>query len=88
MTHSPVTYGQFEQLLAALGFRRAPSEQRCQVYYHAACDTLVVLPAEKTDMPARSGDVLSVRRDLVDGGHLDENSFDEFLSRGVPPVPH
>jgi hypothetical protein len=88
MTHNAVTYGQFEQLLAALGFQHAASEQQCRVYYHAACDTLVVLPAEKADVPARSGDVLSVRRDLVDGGHLDENSFNEFLCRGVPPVPH
>ncbi len=88
MMSTQVTYGQLEQLLAALGLERTSCEGRCHAYYHLASDTLVLLPAAKADTPARSADLLSIQRDLVEGGHLDEQSLNKFLATGSLPVAH
>jgi hypothetical protein len=80
-----VTYGRLEQLLTALGLKGRTVGDRCRVYRHAASDTVVLLPAESADTPARSADLLSVRRHLVDAGHLDEQALDEFLATGSLP---
>jgi hypothetical protein len=67
-------------LLGKLGFQSRQSvEPKCAAFEHPRSNTLLLLPANKDDEPARLADILSIRTHLIFRGHLDESVFDEFV---------
>lgn len=86
MKPDPVTYGELERLLIALGLEATPTMGQGRTYFDAGSDMLVLLPEEKPDTPARAADVLSVRQNLVDAGHLDGHLFEEFIRTRTLPA--
>lgn len=77
-----ITYGHLYRLLSDLEFVVDPACQPCKVYRRGDSNTVIVLACRKRGEPARSADLVSVRRHLVDTGLIAEQDFEGFLSSG------
>jgi hypothetical protein len=80
MIDKSVSYGEPYQLLAQLHFVDVSSEHRWKAYRQGDTDILILLANRDFDLHARSADVVSVRRHLVDNGVLDQREFERLLS--------
>jgi hypothetical protein len=80
MTTRSVTYGDIYRLLAQLDFVDVSSECPWKAYRHDATDTLILLARCEPESPARPADLVSVRRQVVDNGLVNQHDFERMLS--------
>ena len=71
----PPNYEQLHQFLLELGFTSQPAEAHSRVYCHADSDTLIVFGSHPYDTPARSADLISMRKLLIERGLIDARSL-------------
>jgi hypothetical protein len=77
-----VTYRQLHRLLIDLRFVDEPADERWKAFRHGDTGTLILLARHRPSLRAREADVVSVRRQLVDNGLIEEIDFEDFLSQG------
>jgi hypothetical protein len=75
-----------QRLLTELGFRPADSEQNQRQWRHLQSGCVLLLPANKLDEAPRPADLVGVRAHLDLQGHLDESTFDDFVTSGKLPA--
>jgi hypothetical protein len=80
MVDKNISYGELYQLLAQLHFVDVSSERRWKAFRQDDTDIMILLANRNPDAPARTADVVSVRRHLVDNGLLDQHEFERLLS--------
>jgi hypothetical protein len=80
------TYAELDQLLAALRFEVAQSEDRSKTYWHQPSDTILLIPAAKPATSVTEADLTSVQVHLAGRGLLSQSAFDEFVATGVIPT--
>jgi hypothetical protein len=80
MIGSNVSYGQLYELLSQLNFVDVSSERRWKAYQLRDGDVLILLANRDPHALARTEDLVSVRRHLVDNGVLDPLAFERLVS--------
>ena len=90
MNLNVLTYGQLEYLLTELGYQLGGREEGGRIWIHPQYDALKWLPAAPPQEPARIHHVMTVHKVSVEKGIIDEDRFQELLTRaaqnGVEPV--
>lgn len=82
-----ITNHQLRELLIELGF--APTqrtEKNHRVFRHPASGCVLLLPDNKSTEHPRPADLVGVKAHLSLQGHLDEESFDYFVTHGELPA--
>ena len=75
------------QLLLELGFKKESLvKNNHRAFRHPQSQCVIVLPDNRDDDTARQADLLGVKDQLVQQGHLDETVFDHFLVEGKLPA--
>jgi len=83
----PLTNGMLSQLLADLGFKPGNvTKKNHRVWRHPESGCTLLLPANKTDEGPRPADLDGVKVHLDVQGHLDEDSFEFFVTEGKLPT--
>lgn len=81
-----ITNRQLEDLLRHLGFVETSRDDKVVVFQHFAAESLILLPGQGGDQPAREVDLMSVEKHLVGRGHLEQSDFEAFLENGALPT--
>ena len=82
-----VTNAKLNQLLVDLGFEQGPvAEKNHCVWRHPQSGCTLLLPRNKLLEPPRPADLVGIRAQLDLHGHLDEETFEIFLSEGNLPT--
>lgn len=75
------------KLLAKLGFKSGNvTAKNNRVWEHPESDCTLFLPNNKVNEEPRPGDVVGMRTQLDMHGHLDEQTFDAFVTEGKIPA--
>lgn len=75
-----ISYGELYRLLLRLEFVDISNESRWRTYRQNGSDLVILLANREPATPARSADLISVRRHLVDNGLLEKDEFERLLS--------
>lgn len=76
-----LTNQELRQLLLELGFERESLvKNHSRVFRHPESKCVIVVPDNRNDDSARLADVLGVKDQLAQHGHLEEVTFDQFLT--------
>ena len=76
-----LTNQELRQLLLDLGFvRETMVKNHSRVFRHPESKCVIVVPANRNDDAARIADVLGVKDQLAQHGHLEEAVFDQYLT--------
>ena len=76
-----LTNQELRQLLLDLGFERETIvKNHSRVFRHPESKCVIVVPDNRNDEAARLADVLGVKDQLAQYGHLEETTFDQFLA--------
>jgi hypothetical protein len=79
----PITNQVLGKLLTHLGFESSEkTEKSHRAWRHAGAGTVIFLPSNKTGEAPLPRDLLSVRTHLDANGHLEGQTFDEFVKTG------
>ena len=82
-----LTNQELRQLLLDLGFERESMvKNHSRVFRHPESKCIIVVPDNRNDDAARLADVLGVKDQLAQYGHLDETVFDQFLTERKLPA--
>ena len=82
-----LTNQELRQLLLDLGFERETTvKNHSRVFRHPKSKCIVVVPDNRNDDEARLADVLGVKDQLAQQGHLEEAVFDRFLTERKLPA--
>ncbi len=84
--NSNLTNQDLRQLLLDLGFdRKTITKNHSRVFRHPESNCVIVLPDNRNDEAARLADVLGVKDQLAQHGHLDGVTFDQYLTERKLP---
>lgn len=76
-----LTNQELRQLLLELGFERETLvKNHSRVFRHPESKCIIVVPDNRNNDSARLADVLGVKDQLAQHGHLEETTFDQFLT--------
>jgi len=76
-----LTNQELRQLLLDLGFERETVvKNHSRVFKHPESKCIIVVPDNRNDDAARLADLLGVKDQLAQHGHLEESIFDRFLT--------
>lgn len=76
-----LTNQELRQLLLELGFERETMvKNHSRVFRHPESKCIIVVPDNRNDEAARLADILGVKDQLAQHGHLTESIFDRFLA--------
>lgn len=82
-----LTNQELRQLLLDLGFERETMvKNQSRVFRHPASKCVVVVPDNRNEDAARLADILGVKDQLAQHGHLEEATFDRFLTNRKLPA--
>jgi len=82
-----LTNQELRQLLLDLGFEQETLvKNHNRVFRHPESKCVIVVPDNRNDESARLADVLGVKDQLAQQGHLEEFIFDRFLADRKPPA--
>ncbi|MEM9944169.1 MAG: hypothetical protein AAF939_21615 [Planctomycetota bacterium] len=82
-----LTNKELRQLLLELGFeRKTMVKNHSRVFRHPESKCIIVVPDNRNDDAARLADVLGVKDQLAQHGHLEETVFDRFLTERKLPA--
>lgn len=82
-----LTNQELRQLLLDLGFERETiAKNHCRVFRHPQSKCVIVIPDNRNSHAARLADVLGVKDQLAQHGHLEETTFEQFLSSRKLPA--
>jgi hypothetical protein len=83
-----LTNKKLSQLLTNLGFEQGQvNEKSYRTWRHPESGCTLALPANKTDESPRPADLVGIKAQLDQQGHLDEAAFDEFVAEGKLGIP-
>lgn len=83
MSRDALTYGQLEYLLTELGYHLGGREEGGRIWIHPQYDALKWLPAASPQEQARVHHVITVHKVSVEKGIVDEERFQELLTRAT-----
>jgi len=76
-----LTNRELRLLLLDLGFERERIvKNHSRVFRHPESKCVIVVPDNRNDEAARLADLLGVKDQLAQHGHLEETTFDRFLT--------
>ena len=82
-----LTNQELRQLLLDLGFERETMvKNQNRVFRHPASKCIVVVPDNRNADAARLADILGVKDQLAQHGHLEEATFDQSLTNRKLPA--
>lgn len=82
-----LTNQELRQLLLDLGFERETMvKNQNRVFRHPTSKCIVIVPDNRNDDAARLADILGVKDQLAQHGHLEEATFDQFLTNRKLPA--
>ena len=85
--NSSLTNQELRQLLLDLGFERETiTKNHSRVFRHPESKCVIVVPNNRNDESARLADILGVKDQLAQNGHLDEATFDRYLTERKLPA--
>jgi hypothetical protein len=84
---SKITNHKLRELLVELGFAAGErTERNHRIFRHPVSGCVLLLPDNKSQEQPRPADLVGVKAHLSIQGHLDEESFDHFVTHGELPT--